>query len=114
MAKPSLTKAEIASRLAELWDTDNEDAQSMFEDMLGVLKQGLIQSERVYLDDFGTLHAKLYKGQQGKFVPGLGKVDIKPHVDVVFRISENMEADLLKSFVLMGLLSAVESEEAEA
>lgn len=100
MAKASLTKAEIAKALAEKWELTEQEAEQAFEDVLEVLAQGLERGERVYLDDFGSLAAKVKPEAKNKFVPGIGLTTIPAHVVVRFKpfgpLVDRLSDELLK------------------
>lgn len=98
MSKPSFTKKEQVEALAKLWNLPHGKVETMLEDYWEALAEALERGERIYLDDFGTIHHEI-KAPVRKKLPGAEDEQIfAARVNVDFEMSENLEVRLIETF----------------
>lgn len=102
MSKPSFTKDEQIKHLVELWGMTDTQVKTMLRDVRSMDKAALSRGDRVYWDDFGTLHVEIkkpvYKRLPGSGTPTLfgARVNVKfqESKDLISLLSEAFEDEL--------------------
>lgn len=90
-----MTKADLARVVYERHGgLSNKEASRLVDLILGFIKQGLKNGERVQITGFGTFAIRGKKGRKGRN-PQTGKeMTILPRKSVVFRPSKSFQATL--------------------
>lgn len=98
MPKPSFTSKEQVDHLSQKWGVSRDQASGILRDMLEMYRDALARKERVYLDDFGTLHVQVKERTQ-KVLPGHTTKSIIPaRLNVKFEESADLTTYLIPAF----------------
>ena len=98
MAKPSFTQVEQVEHLSNIWGITKTQALEMLRQVRKMDAAALAAGDRVYWDDFGTLHVQI-KPPTYKKLPGDPEEFIVPaRVNVKFEESKDLVAQLNQAF----------------
>ena len=96
--KPSLTKEEQVKILSDLWECTDIEAKTKLNDVLRMFAKALANGDRIYMDDFGTLHVEI-KSPVYRRLPGHDtETRFAARVNVKFNESKDLLAVLNESF----------------
>ena len=91
-----MTKADLARVVYERnGGISNKEASRLVEVILGSIKQGLQNGERVQITGFGTFTVRGKKGRKGRNPQTGEEMNILPRKSVVFRPSKSFQTSLI-------------------
>ncbi len=90
-----MTKADLARVVYERHGgLSNKEASRLVDLILGFIKQGLKNGERVQITGFGTFAVRCKKGRKGRNPQTGEEMNILPRKSVVFRPAKTFQATL--------------------
>ncbi len=90
-----MTKADLATVVYERHGgLSNKEASRLVDLILGFIKQGLREGERVQITGFGTFAVRGKKGRKGRNPQTGEEMNILPRKSVVFKPSKSFQASL--------------------
>ena len=92
-----MTKADLARVIYERHGgLSNKEASRLVDMILGFIKQGLLQGDRVQISGFGTFLVREKKERKGRNPQTGEEMTILPCKSVVFRPSKQLQNSFLK------------------
>ena len=80
-----MTKAELASKVAQTTGIDKATAVAVIEGMMEEVKKSVIAKNNVYLRGFGTFNVKRRAAKTARDIKGMKTIHVEAHDIVAFK-----------------------------